>query len=35
MYAAGNKVDNLIVSVDLNGQQIYGSTDNVLPMGNV
>lgn len=35
MYAAGNKVDNLIVSVDLNGQQIDGSTDNVLPMGNI
>jgi transketolase len=35
MYAAGNQVDNLIVSVDLNGQQIDGSTDNVLPMGNV
>ncbi|MCG2419445.1 transketolase [Aequorivita sp. F47161] len=35
MYAAGNKVDNLIVTVDLNGQQIDGSTDNVLPLGNV
>lgn len=35
MYAAGNKVDNLIVSVDLNGQQIDGSTDNVLPLGNM
>jgi len=35
MYAAGNKIDNLIVTVDLNGQQIDGSTDNVLPMGNV
>lgn len=35
MYAAGNKVDNLIVTVDLNGQQIDGSTDNVLPMGNL
>ena len=35
MYAAGNKVDNLISTVDLNGQQIDGSTDNVLPMGNV
>jgi transketolase len=35
MYAAGNKVDNLIVSIDLNGQQIDGSTDNVLPMGNI
>lgn len=35
MYAAGNKVDNLIVTVDLNGQQIDGSTNNVLPLGNV
>ncbi len=35
MYAAGNSVDNLIVTVDLNGQQIDGSTDNVLPLGNV
>eukprot|EP00389_Voromonas_pontica_P003434 GDKH01005065.1.p1 GENE.GDKH01005065.1~~GDKH01005065.1.p1 ORF type:complete len:292 (-),score=16.94 GDKH01005065.1:50-895(-) len=35
MYAAGNKVDNLIVAVDLNGQQIDGSTDNVLPIGNL
>src|SRR5690554_7939979 len=35
MYAAGNKVDNLIVTVDLNGQQIDGSTDNVLTMGNL
>ena len=35
MYAAGNKVDNLIATIDLNGQQIDGSTDNVLPMGNV
>ncbi len=35
MYAAGNKVDNLIVSVDLNGQQIDGSTDNVLPLGDM
>ena len=35
MYAAGNKVDNLIVTIDLNGQQIDGSTDNVLPMGNM
>ncbi|QAA81452.1 transketolase [Aequorivita sp. H23M31] len=35
MYAAGNGVDNLIVTVDLNGQQIDGSTDNVLPMGNI
>ncbi|OAD90881.1 transketolase [Aequorivita soesokkakensis] len=35
MYAAGNNVDNLIVTVDLNGQQIDGSTKNVLPLGNL
>ena len=35
MYAAGNNVDNLIVTIDLNGQQIDGSTNNVLPMGNI
>lgn len=35
MYAAGNNVDNLIATIDLNGQQIDGSTDDVLPMGNV
>ena len=35
MYAAANRVDNLIVSIDLNGQQIDGSTDTVLPMGDI
>ena len=35
MYAAGNNVDNLISTVDLNGQQIDGSTETVLPMGNL
>lgn len=35
MYAASNKVDNLIATIDLNGQQIDGSTDDVLPLGNV
>ena len=35
MYAAGNKVDNIIATVDLNGQQIDGSTDTVLPMGSI
>ena len=35
MYAPANKVDNLIVTVDLNGQQIDGSTDKVLDLGNV
>jgi len=35
MYAAGKKVDNIIATIDLNGQQIDGATDNVMPMGNV
>ena len=35
MYAAGNKVDNIIATIDLNGQQIDGSTDDVLPMGSI
>lgn len=35
MYAAANKVDNLIATVDLNGKQIDGATDDVLPMGNI
>jgi transketolase len=35
MYAAGNKVDNLISTIDLNGQQIDGATENVLPLGNL
>lgn len=35
MYAAANKVDNLIATIDLNGKQIDGATDDVLPMGNI
>lgn len=35
MYAAGKNVDNIIATIDLNGQQIDGSTDTVLPMGSV
>lgn len=35
MYAAANKVDNIIATVDMNGQQIDGSTDSVLPMGSL
>jgi transketolase len=35
MYAAGNKVDNIIATVDVNGKQIDGPTDEVLPMGNL
>jgi transketolase len=35
MYASAKKVDNLIATVDLNGQQIDGSTDDVLCLGNL
>jgi len=35
MYAAGKKIDNLISTVDLNGKQIDGATDDVLPMGSI
>lgn len=35
MYAAGNKIDNLILTVDRNGQQIDGATKDVLPLGNL
>ena len=35
MYASAKKVDNIIATVDLNGQQIDGSTDHVLNMGSV
>lgn len=35
MYAPHNKVDNLICTIDANGQQIDGSTDDVLGMGSL
>ncbi len=35
MYASAKKVDNLIATIDLNGKQIDGSTDEVLAMGSV
>ena len=35
MYAAGNGVDNLIATVDLNGKQIDGTTEEVLSLGDV
>ncbi len=35
MYAAGKKVDNLIATIDYNGKQIDGSTDEVLPLGDL
>ncbi len=35
MYAAAHKIDNWIATIDLNGQQIDGSTEDVLPLGDV
>ena len=35
MFAAHKKVDNLIATIDWNGQQIDGSTDNVMSLGNL
>ena len=35
MYAAAKGVDNVIATIDLNGKQIDGSTDEVLNMGNL
>jgi transketolase len=35
MYAAGNKVDNLISTIDYNHKQIDGDIDDVLPLGDL
>ena len=35
LFAAGQKVDNLIATVDRNGQQIDGPTEEVLPLGDI
>ena len=35
MYAAANKVDNLIATIDFNGRQIDGDVENVLSLGNL
>ena len=35
MYASANKVDNIILTVDYNGQQIDGSTEDVLDIGDL
>ena len=35
MFAAHNKVDNLIATIDVNRQQIDGPTDKVLSLGNL
>ena len=35
MYAAAKKIDNIIATIDLNGQQIDGSTKDVLEIGDL
>jgi transketolase len=35
MYASAKKIDNLIATIDLNGKQIDGATDDVLAMGSI
>ena len=35
MYASAKKIDNLIATIDLNGKQIDGKTDDVLSLGNI
>ena len=35
MYASAKKVDNIIATIDLNGRQIDGDTDDVLDLGNL
>ena len=35
MFAGSKKVDNLIATIDLNGQQIDGSTEKVMSLGNL
>ena len=35
MYAAGKNVDNVIATIDYNGRQIDGDTDQVLPLGDL
>lgn len=35
MFAAANKVDNLIATIDFNGRQIDGNVEDVLSLGNL
>ena len=35
MFASANKIDNLIMTIDLNGRQIDGDTKDVLSLGDV
>jgi len=35
LYASANNIDNLISTIDANGQQIDGSTDDVMTLGSI
>ncbi|WP_185864659.1 transketolase [Blattabacterium cuenoti] len=35
LYAGSRKIDNYIATIDYNGQQIDGTTDDVLPLGDL
>jgi len=35
MFAAAHKIDNLIATIDYNGQQIDGAVDDVIPLGDL
>ena len=35
MFASGRQVDNIIATIDYNGQQIDGPVDKVMPLGNL
>lgn len=35
MFASARKVDNIIATVDVNGRQIDGDTDDVIPLGDL
>tara|TARA_B100001996_G_scaffold257193_1_gene199937 strand:- start:60 stop:845 length:786 start_codon:yes stop_codon:yes gene_type:complete len=35
MYASAKKIDNIVATIDVNGQQIDGSTSSVVDMGNI
>ena len=35
MYAGAKKIDNLILTIDVNRQQICGSTDEILDLGDL
>lgn len=35
LYAGSKNIDNIIATIDVNGQQIDGSTNDVMPMGDI